>query len=173
MIRNAAIARHRNFTPLLDPDFDDDGWKPALAKPQLHPDYWGAHDYVGVLSADQFPCAGLSLSYRRWREINRQRGRWLWRTPQVTEVVDWYTPEMIEIAALVPPEPEPEVRVSRWPRNGGLMPVLNANEDYEYLRQRYRERFWTVIFGYLNDRIEPWFCQDLERIKRCIVADHD
>jgi hypothetical protein len=150
-----------NYPPVLDPDFDDDGWKPAFAEPQLHPDYWGAHDYAGVLSG-QSPCPGLSVPYRQWRAMKPKRLSWC--VPEVIEVPDWRTPEVRE------PEPEPEVRLSRWPRNGS-MPVLRADEDYEYLRVRYGQRFWTVIFGYLNGRIERWFRDDLDRIERCIVAE--
>jgi hypothetical protein len=181
MIRNAAVTHHhRSFAPVLDPDFDDDdGWVPVLGEPQLHPDYWGAHDYAGVISADQFPCAGLSLPYRRWREINRQRRPALAEEPQLHPDywgwLDWHTPEVIEVRKPEPepePEPEYEIRPHCWPRNGA-MPVLRADEDYEYLRVRYGQRFWAVIFGYLNGRIERWFRDDLDRIKRCIAVDHD
>jgi hypothetical protein len=83
-VRTVARER-REFMPVLDPDFDDDGWRPLLAEPQLHPDCWGAHDYVGVLSGEHYPYYGTSQPYREWcatRAEVRARRR-PWSTPQV------------------------------------------------------------------------------------------
>ena len=51
--------------------------------------------------------------------------------------------------------------------------MLRADEDYEYLRQRYGKSFWAALLGYLNGRIEPWFRKDVERFKRCVIVDDD
>jgi hypothetical protein len=184
-VRTAVRAR-REFMAVLDPDFDDDDWKPLLGTPELHPDSWGAHDYVGVLSAEHFPYYGASQPYHQWRTGRPKTGAKprLWGTPQVVERSDWHAPELIEVAGRFPtalgdaapdeePASMPEVERNWWPTEGCLMPVLRADEDYEYLRQRYGKSFWAVLLGYLNGRIEPWFRKDLERIKRCVIIDHD
>jgi hypothetical protein len=180
-IRTAAQER-REFMPVLDPDFDDDDWRPLLGMPELHPDNWGAHDYVGVLSAEHFPYYGASQPYHQWRAKRAERQSW--HAPQVVKKLDWYVPELVEVAArfstalgdgIIDEEsmPKPEVERNWWPTDGRLMPVLRADEDYEYLRQRYGKSFWAVLLGYLNGRIEPWFRKDLERIKRCVIVDHE
>jgi hypothetical protein len=166
-VRTVARER-REFMPVLDPDFDDDGWQPLLADPQLHPDYWGAHDYAGLLSAEHFPYYGASQPYREWcatRAEVRARRR-PWSTPQVVGGLEWHAPELSEEPARFPQalagptqfaetladgeEPgfarEPEVKRNWRPKDGRLMPMLRADEDYEYLRQRYGKSFWAARF---------------------------
>jgi hypothetical protein len=186
-VRTVARAR-REFMPVLDPDFDDDDWRPLLGTPELHPDSWGAHDYAGVLSAECFPYHGTSTPYHQWRAARpktKAEPR-LWGAP-------WHAPELIEEPARFPqalagptqlaetlasneelePAREPEVKLNWQPKDGRLMPMLRADEDYEYLRQRYGKSFWAALRGYLNGRIEPWFRNDVERFKRCVIVDDD
>jgi hypothetical protein len=179
-VRTATRVR-REFMPVLDPDFDDDGWKPLLGRPEQHPDSWGAHDYAGVLSGEQH-YHGLSEPYHKWRATRTKRRPW--DVPRVVVKPKWHAPELIEEAARFPtalgdgiadeePAPKPNVERNWWPTEGQLMPVLRADEDYEYLRRRYGKSFWAALLGYLNGRIEPWFRKDVERIKRCVIVDDD
>jgi hypothetical protein len=184
-VRTATRVR-REFMPVLDPDFDDDGWKPLLGRPEQHPDSWGAHDYAGVLSGEQH-YHGLSEPYHKWRAKRAERSRYTPEVvkqslPEIVGTLDWHLPELIEEKgrfpqALAPPapdkEPVREIERTWWPTDGRLMPVLRADEDYEYLRQRYGKSFWAALLGYLNGRIEPWFRKDVERIKRCVIVDDD
>jgi hypothetical protein len=82
-------------------------------------------------------------------------GGWSWHAPELSEEPARFPqalagPTQFAETLADGEEPgfarEPEVKRNWRPKDGRLMPMLRADEDYEYLRQRYGKSFWAARF---------------------------